>query len=52
MLSFLKSIHDALDNESGTEIVAFYTDFSKLSTKCRILSLYKKLQILEWEVDY
>ena len=52
MLSFLKSIHDALDNESSTETVAFYTDFSKAFDKVPHFELVQKSQILEWEVAY
>ena len=43
LLSFLKSIHGALDNESSTEIVAFYTDFSKAFDKVPHFELVQKV---------
>ena len=52
MLSFLKSIHDALDNESSTEIVAFYSDFSNAFDKVPHFELVQKIAKLEWEVAY
>ena len=59
MLSFLKSIHDALDNESSTEIVAFYTDFSKAFDKVQHFQLVQKVAnialrgcLLEIIIDY
>ena len=59
MLSFLKSIHDALDNESSTEIVAFYTDFSKAFDKVPHFELVQKAAnigvvgcLLEIIIDY
>ena len=51
MLSFLKSIHDALDNESSTEIVAFYTDFSKVFDKVPLLEAARqKVNFTEKEI--
>ena len=59
MLSFLKPIHDALDNESSTEIVAFYTDFSKAFDKLPHFELVQKVAnigvggcLLEIIIDY
>ena len=59
MLSFLKSIHDALDNESSTEIVAFYTDFCKAFDKVPHFELVQKVAnigvagcLLEIIIDY
>ena len=59
MLSFLKSIHDALDNDSSTEIVAFYTDFSKAFDKVPHFELVQKVAnigvggcLLEIIIDY
>ena len=59
MLSFLKSFHDALDNESSTEIVAFYTDFSKAFDKVPHFELEQKVAnigvagcLLEIIIDY
>ena len=59
MLSFLKSIHDALDNESSTEIVAFYTDFFKAFDKVPHFELVQKVAnigvggcLLEIIIDY
>ena len=59
MLSFLKSIQDALDNKSSTEIVAFYTDFSKAFDKVPHFELVQKVAnigeggcLLEIIIDY
>ena len=43
MRSFLKSFHDALDNESSTKIVAFYTDFSKAFNRVPHFELVQKV---------
>ena len=59
MLSFLKSIRDALHNESSTEIVAFYKDFSKAFKKVPHFELAQKVAnigvggcLLEIIIDY
>ena len=43
MLVFLKQILDALDKESSSDIIAFYTDFSKAVDRVPHLELLKKL---------
>ena len=59
MLVFLLQIHDALDKESSSEIIAHYTDFLKAFHKVPHLELLKKLSqigvghcILEVISDY
>ena len=59
MQSFLKTIHDALNNESSTEIVALYTDFSKAFDKVPHFELVEKVAnigvggcLLEIIIDY
>ena len=43
MLSFLKKIHEALDSDPNSEIVAFYTDFSKAFYKVPDYELIQKV---------
>ena len=43
MLSFLKKIHKALDSDPNSEIVAFYTDFSKAFDKVPQYELIQKV---------
>ena len=43
MLVFLNQIHDAVDKESSSGIIAFYTSFSKAFDKVRHLELLKRL---------
>ena len=59
MIVILKQIHDALDKESSSEIISFYSDFSKAFDKVPHLELLKKLSeigvggcILEVISDY
>ena len=59
MLSFLKTIHEALDKNPHSEIVAFYTDFSKAFDKFPHFELLKKVAkirvggcLLEVLLDY
>ena len=59
MLVFLLKIHDALDKESSSEIIALYTDFLKAFHKVPHLELLEKLSqigvgdcILEVISDY
>ena len=42
MLSFLQMIHEALDSDPNSEIVAFYTDISIAFDKVPHLELVKK----------
>ena len=46
MLSFLKEIYEALDNDSNAEIVAFYTDFAKAFDKVPHFDLLKKVALI------
>ena len=41
MITFLKKIHDALDNDPNSEVIAFYTDFSKAFDKVPRFELLK-----------
>ena len=43
MITFLKKIHDALDNDPNSEVIAFYTDFSKTFDKVPHFELLKKV---------
>ena len=43
MLSFLKKTHEALDSDPDSEIVAFYTDFSKAFDKVPHHKLIQKV---------
>ena len=43
MLSFLRKIHEAPDSDPNSEIVAFYTDFSKTSDKVPQYELIQKV---------
>ena len=46
MLSFLKEIYEALDNDSNAEIVAVYTDFAKAFDKVPHFDLLKKVALI------
>ena len=59
MLLFLKSIYEALDHDPQSEIIAFYTDFSKAFDKVQHYQLIQKLIdigvggcLLEILIDY
>ena len=43
MITFLTKIHDALDNDPNSEVIAFYTDFSKAFDKVPHFELLKKV---------
>ena len=42
-ITFLKKIHDALNNDPNSEVIAFYTDFSKAFDKVPHFELLKKV---------
>ena len=42
-ITFLKKIRDALDNDPNSELIAFYTDFSKAFDKVPHFKLLKKV---------
>ena len=46
MLSFLKEIYEALDNDSNAEIVAVYTDFAKAFDKVPHFDLLRKVALI------
>ena len=41
MITFLKKIHDELDNDPKSEVIAFYTDFSEAFDKVPRFELLK-----------
>ena len=43
MITSLKKIHDALDNDPNSEVIAFYTDFSKAFDKVPHFELLKRV---------
>ena len=43
MLSFLKKLHEALDSNPNSEIVAFYSEFSKAFDKVPHYELIQKV---------
>ena len=45
MLLFLKRIYEALDHDPQSEIIAFYTDFSKAFDKVPHYELIQKLEV-------